>query len=108
MKRITPEEVLDAYAKTGLKPCRVWSIDMGDGSCCAVGAMRYAAGVDGDPHEYIDKSYGYQYRIGFTFGFDDYGGSVHDESEMPDWTDERKMGYSDGLAAASAVFQGSK
>jgi hypothetical protein len=106
MKRITPEEVLDAYAKTGLKPHRgvwLWK-ECGKRCGCGLGAMYVANG--GDPpkvwSQEVIKTLGISidYLNGFTCGFDD---------ESPDYEPggEEEQGYTDGLAAAAAVFQGS-
>lgn len=102
MKRITPEQVVEAYKVTGLKPCRVWTTPTG-GECCGMGAIAVAAGTADHPLLWADGIYGHQYRLGFTFGFDDYGQNWRQEEPR---NADFDSGYADGLAAAAAVFGG--
>jgi hypothetical protein len=95
MKRITPEEVLKAYEKTGLKPMR------GDyypfqGCACALGVMAVTLKLSGNLYDHFQDIYG-DYQDAFTDGFDGRrkptGGLCK--------TDE--IAYKDGNAAWEAV-----
>jgi hypothetical protein len=98
--RITPEMVIEAYMKTGLKPAKNLFVE--DGCACAIGALFTAAGQDSDnayDHEIVDwakeqtKSNDYPY--GFMAGFD--GGLFKTSNE------ESNRGIEDGKAAWEAV-----
>jgi hypothetical protein len=97
MKRITPEEVVEAYAKTGLKPAR----DTAYGpECCGIGAIAAVNGVVNDsPYAWARHKYDSDYVDGFLCGFDD--------RSMYQTDGPFRIGFNDGLAAAAAVFQGS-
>jgi hypothetical protein len=109
MSRITPEQVLQAYAKTGLRPMqkeyarRVERFQCG----CALTACAVAAGVPFDEildarpaRAIIMKALGltWDYVAAFTDGFDVGGQCSADNYET------YKAGYDDGAAAAAAVF----
>ena len=94
MSRITPEEVVEAYRKTGLKAQqkRYFSVvftGMNTHDCaCGLGAM-YAASVDYGSRLTADKAvhmadekYGTNYRNGFTHGFDNVSAA--------DWMSDNK------------------
>lgn len=110
IKRITPSEVVEAYAKTGLGVCR-GGYYRNDGACaCGLGAYaaaflgvkpaaRYDDGIVSEPM----RSAGFlnSYRRGFAAGFD---GNIYlphpsDGDSMP----PSRLGYEDGLAAWEAV-----
>jgi hypothetical protein len=115
MKRITPEQVVEAYETTGYKPIRMgWFIDRGD-HCEACGLTVCSVANGNTPPrengalitkwtEYLSQSLGISkwYLHGFVAGFD----QCH--SALVATHTEAGQGYRDGLAAAHAVFQGSK
>jgi hypothetical protein len=100
IKRITVEQVKAAYAETGLTPKRgTWRVGQ---FACGIGvigeqvsrdntwdgAVEYAASLGLD----------FDYVFGFIGGFDASG--IPDEGESIEF----RTGYSDGKAAAAAVF----
>lgn len=99
-KRITPEEVIEAYHKTGLNP--IQGQFFGEGCACGFGAYSVANfGPEEVAKRHIAltegrRQFGFDYRWGFTDGFDDI------RAENPE--DERyAAGYEDGQAAWAAV-----
>jgi hypothetical protein len=110
MKRITPSEVLDAYAKTGLKPVRrEWVRYRGKSVECAcpltavllLKCVRTAGFTEDVIGQELELTL--DYVRGFVAGVDGRGyfAQVLDHSDVD-------VGIRDGLAAAAAVFQGSK
>lgn len=105
MKRITPQEVLDAYKRTGKKPVR-GSMDDGRGGCCAVGVLAIEQGWEWSSVQSADQILGIStiYNNGLTYGFDywgvGYGLLPSIASRHQDWKD----GFEDGKAIAAAVF----
>lgn len=103
MERITPEQVVEAYKTTGLKPVR--HITLKDGCACGLGAV-YAQKLNvrtecvGEVFTEI-KKYGLSpsYVSGFIAGFDGV-----DFDEMRDvLIEDESIGYEDGQAAWKAV-----
>lgn len=91
MRRITVEEIKEAYKVTGLKPCRCL-VDDRDGGACAIGALHIASqSTDHNPYRWGEETFGKAYCNDFIRGFD---GSGEIES----------VGYRDGRSAALAIF----
>jgi hypothetical protein len=115
MKRITPEEVVEAYKVTGYKPIRMgWFIDCGDHcEACGLTVCSVAIGKNQKTkekaaivdrwEEYLTESLEIStgYLRGFVSGFDGY-------TSGPLLNGDAYIGFNDGVAAAQAVFQGSK
>lgn len=106
MNRITPEEVVAAYAKTGLVPVRArWAAyDEKRRPCgCAITALLVAAGndfgcIEADTEYEPTLGLNADYEDGFVIGFDTIG-----EAKSPldnDW----QQGFHDGRSCAAAVF----
>ena len=98
-RRITVEEVLEAYRVTGMKPVQ-GNFFRSDGCCCAIGAVaisrgtpRTSEGVCGWAETMLHAAY----LDGFIGGFD---GAVREESLGV----EHDQGYADGTAVREAVF----
>ena len=111
LKRITAEEVLEAYRVTGLKPERDISILKVDGRWCGCAMMAFAivkkvvqlqrmkcaGAADMEMLNAMQASgFHVKYLIGFARGFDG--------KRQSKCCKERRLGYSDGRAAAQAVF----
>jgi hypothetical protein len=98
MKRITPQEVLEAYEKTGLKPMQGDYYPQ-EGCACGMGAIATSNGyIDTGLEPFYSKlfrKYGTKYHDGFTHGFD--GGTVVMNNE------NFIKGHTDGKAAWEAV-----
>lgn len=112
-KRITPEEIVEAYRKTGLKVTR--GRFFGDGCACGFGA--YAAAKLGvspvvtasDPVHFVNAAvhraminggFTREYRAGFIDGFDgDEAAKVHPHYNLAQY----ETGYADGAAAYAAA-----
>ena len=104
MRRITPEEVLKAYEKTGLKPMQGDYFSK-DGCACGLGAIAKKQGLI----EYtaigsvccygtsinLISVYGESYHNGFANGFDDLGSDDLDR--------DLAQCFEDGMAAWEAV-----
>ncbi|WAH35007.1 hypothetical protein [Alicyclobacillus dauci] len=102
--RITPEQVVEAYKATGLKPMQ------GDyfpeqGCACGIGCMsRTVVGLlpeeDFDPISIMEDAFNvsHNYVVGFTRGFDNL-----DNKEI--YGNDMKDGYADGQAAWKAVVE---
>lgn len=107
MRRLSPDEVIDAYQKTGRTPQR-GSYRGFDGStfACGVGAVAIAhkncADALGIFQTFVHElGYGASYHDGFTNGFDGRSRELI-KSEM--WEFKRFVdGYEDGQAAWEAV-----
>ena len=106
-RRITVEEVLEAYRVTGLKPKQHIHFDGGSGCACAIGAIAVSSGCEPSYYEVVEWGNVHlacDYRAGFMQGFDGdrmgvIGSQLHDYCE----------GYADGTAVREAVFnQGAK
>ncbi len=75
MNRITPEEIIEAYKKTGTKPTRLYLIPI-NGKCCALGALYLYN--NSAFHDYYDRQilryfyakYSKLYIDNFILGFD--------------------------------------
>ena len=93
--RITPNEVLAAYDKTGLRPVfGCWWKWHGDGvTCCCPVAVLYESisGTDGDCIGWAHETYGVEYTDSFINGVD--GGP------------EGGTGYADGRAVRQAIIE---
>lgn len=104
MKRITPEDVVDAYIATGMYPVfRKWTTRNGQGGCAltTLGAGQGCSSNVTGKHAYYTKRLGleYSYTVGFVSGFDrprtvDMGPSNNDPYEI---------GRYDGRVARLAV-----
>lgn len=108
MKRVTPEQVIDAYRRTGWEPVQDEWFDKIDGKVCgcALTAMigsenrlREIMSMPGELEELIAAELGLSedYVIGFVQGFDErafFGGG-----------DVARIGWQDGKAAWEAVRQ---
>lgn len=100
MRRITVEEVLEAYRVTGMKPMRRYTIIRNQCAGCAIGALAVASGVPSELdciYDWRDKMFGASYVKGFMNSFDDTPPSMSNE--------QYNQGYADGQAVAAAVFQ---
>lgn len=116
--RITPEEVLAAYDKTGLFPaCRSWSTILQNGQAhtcgCPMTAL-YVAEHPDDPQDedengyyanrvqnWGDRKYGMQYCKGFVWGVDQrhlYGRHKDHEHEL------HEQGFADGCEVWLAML----
>jgi hypothetical protein len=93
-RRITVEEVLEAYRVTGLKPVR-GSTTIVDGRCCPIGALLESKFIQDSLGS--DERFGREYGMGFVSGFDDCPSGRFKSPRFDD-------GYADGRAAAEAVF----
>lgn len=116
MKRITPEQVLEAYNGTGLTPGnQMWLYFRGDGTAC-VCALSAIAISQGKLYEYEIASDDFTrrdmaealdlpvaYVHGFTNGFDcaDYYNVYTDEVDRMNY----KQGFEDGERAWRTVAQ---
>ncbi len=127
--RITPREVLGAYARTGLRPQR--KVYREDNGACAVGVLMTAHGdwkpnwdtteVDGVPRPLFEFSdaleewannrmeiVGTMYETGFTIGFDGKACPKPGDDDHPlmrgseGW---ERLGWRDGKRAARFVFR---
>lgn len=129
MKRITVEEVKEAYAKTGLVPVKADYYHVSDGKECGCGA--FAVGCLRDPemrgrvakvfasddledeyHEHEDEAeerlralFGNTYLVGFTLGFDGKSGYGPLGDLDPYREGLYREGLEDGRAASNAVFK---
>jgi len=103
MRRITVDEIKEAYKATGLTPARNTWGESGSGCACGLGVLAVAAGVPIDDlcsdvvYDTInlDEFYG----LGFTNGFDG-NTRLGALSHRPGFN----QGYDDGAAAAAAIF----
>jgi hypothetical protein len=104
LKRITPEEVLEAFVSQALKPERKEYFPH-DGCACGLGAIAKKQGLieystlgnvycNGTRNNLISV-YGESYHNGFARGFDDSGSD--------DFGEAFAQGYEDGQAAWEAV-----
>lgn len=103
MKRITPEEVVAAYAVTGLKPEAGHVGVSGDRKCCALGALYYAKhGTSAERTSIAIHDLGLDHAYGqdFAEGFDCELSGV--PPPIP-WAGMGVQGIEDGVAAAKAV-----
>lgn len=109
IKRITPDEVKAAYAKTGLAVSRGGYF--GDGGKCACGLGAYAAaylgivpamGEVGVSYAYTNAGFERKYRLGFADAFD--GDPENPKLQV----EEYRLGYKDGLDAWEAVQEPAK
>lgn len=94
-KRITPEEVAEAYRKIGLLPGR-YDIIPRNGFCCGLGAMTIASGGDGGQfgYDWVEAEYGNEYVSGFLLGFDAVA-----PYRVAGGHPRRQLGFDDGWAA---------
>jgi hypothetical protein len=117
MKRITADEVVEAYRKTGIQPTTreyFFRDQHGVESCCAIGAISIAADrsiVSECVHKtcnnisrFAASNFG-RYGWGFTAGFDGRGMAFVDQFIKARDIEPTvvKQGYEDGNAAAIAV-----
>lgn len=114
MKRITPDQVVEAYRTKGLAP-RPYTTGMkrSDGTvmCCALGAFRGPVLSSDDVWGFfksLDDEFGSEYITGFMLGFDDSFGNNGDLSAFFKDCPEEALGYEDGTAAGQAVRQAAK
>lgn len=99
MKRISVEDVVEAYAKTGLKPGRTL-FKATDGRICGLGVVGEANGLNHSRmyREFEDRlGISVNYCSGFWRGFD--GLQIYECR-----CEEMRAGFADGSAAARAVF----
>lgn len=100
-RRITVEEVLEAYRVTGLKPIQ-GNFYHSDGCCCAIGAVAISSGAKrgcGAVCRWAETHLHPLYINGFLAGFD--------EDCARDFSSKQfTQGYADGTAVREAVFQG--
>jgi hypothetical protein len=100
IKRITPEEVVQAFEDTGLKPHQgtyfgerddAYIIPEGDNCACAMGAIYYKEfGVkSNEAHDYFVNKFTRNYQLGFACGFDN-SDKLFEGQELFD------IGYEDG------------
>jgi hypothetical protein len=105
MRRITVEEIREAYQRTGLKPVRrtwrAWNNQtMQLECCCAMTALASCDGVDahqsstGAIIDWGDRKFGSLYCFSFREGFDGFAAASFHSKE----------GYEDGRAVAAAIF----
>ena len=104
MKRITPEEVLEAFVSQELTPMQ-GAYFQKDGCACGLGAMAKKMGMVTyyTPEKYsgretgkkLSEYYGVNYHDGFARGFDNQG--------IDGFGEAYSKGYEDGLAAWEAV-----
>lgn len=96
MRRITVEEVKEAYAKTGMTPTR--NNYGADSNCgCAIGALARLAGKH--PVDFRWETFEPSYSLSFMDGFDD-------APLCTKYRDTRtaEIGYQDGKDCAAAIF----
>lgn len=92
--RVTPEEVVDAYRKTGMRPIRgAWRNGRECG--CPLAALALAAEA-GSPVFWSLERFGSHYAVGFINGVDK---PDQDTVFNPRWD----IGFKDGKAAWAAV-----
>lgn len=104
MKRITPDQVIEAYQLTGWKPIQDDWIDKVNGQICGcglavlIGDAEKVRNFDSDIEYRVADELGLsvEYVTGFVQGFD--GGVM-----LNYFTGEHKAGYEDGRAAWEAV-----
>ena len=99
MKRITPEDVVDAYQKTGFTPCFGHFLSEDGKSGCGITVVLAAEGRPialGRIGEEAMKTMSNSYIDGFWNGFDGFN-----QTHGPE---ERVQGNADGLAARAAVL----
>ena len=101
LRRITPDEVLDAYEKTGMRPMagqyESYGGDPEQVFGCGLGAMM-RAGLDIYDADQLDQFY----RVGFAQGFDfAFGESTpkYRYSHVESWA----IGFADGVMTAGRV-----
>lgn len=98
MKRITPEDVVDAYIATGMYPCTPGLFYDGIGGACGLSAIVKSIDQAFDLEDAASNRWlqllgiTNQYLWGFIDGFDGN-----------DSTERCKVGFEDGKAARSAV-----
>jgi hypothetical protein len=102
-RRITVEEVLEAYRVTGILPCiGTYCTNKGE-MACAIGALAIAAGsVRRGPvaYHWATEEFGSDYVHGFVAGFDDEG---FDDGRRENT--RAAEGFEDGDSVRKAVFQ---
>lgn len=99
-RRITPAEVLAAYAATGLQPVRQ---TFGDEECgCPLIAMHKSSKVGGTPKEWMEREVGMEYALGFISAVD-FG-----KRELDLATGRYREGMEDGLAVRAELWPETK
>lgn len=108
MKRITPEDVVDAYIATGKYPvCRRWSSRDGKGGCALTVVGKSRGLSDKPPRDVAEAFYAESlglngwYVAGFADGFDRT--KKQRESDYIQDRQNWQAGYDDGKAARAAV-----
>jgi hypothetical protein len=104
VKRITPQEVVEAYRKTGIKPIEGYYLRDDDGvRCgCALGALYLAAGNpfnDMEASSWATQTFGIEYECAFMGAFDGI-----DEEEESDSEECVTIARMDGIAAREACI----
>lgn len=106
MKRLTPEQVVEAYTSAGLTPAQGAYYRPSLNNACGIGAVVIASGAfDGDPIHFwstFTNGLGFDesYHNGFTTGFD----TVWLPSEMMDLEERIQPGFADGYADGRAAW----
>ncbi len=110
--RILPEDVLAAYASTGLKPARGKYVNDRATQACGVGCFAVAHGAKADNnavHEWVVNQDNRPYFFGFVHGFDELvegEGYTKDSLYGEIGQANYDRGYKDGQTAAAVVFGG--
>lgn len=95
-RRITPAEVLAAYAATGLEPVRQ---TFGDESCgCPLIALHKASQVGSTPKDWMNAEFGAEYSMGFMSAVD-WG-----DMNLSGTSGRYREGIEDGLAVRAALW----
>ena len=107
MKRITPEDVVDAYIATGMYPVfRKWRTRDGKGGCglTAIGGLNGHCVKSGSRYRRFTELLGldHSYVVGFTRGFDGYDEGCEGDKKLTEH-DPYALGLADGLSARKAV-----
>ncbi len=106
MKRITPEQVLEAYRVTGAKPItHMFALKSPAGwCCCGMGVLYAAKGLRTEQiMPAIEDDFDNDYMTGFSAGFTDGSKGVHSKQHRG-LLGRAQEGYIDAQSCASAVF----
>ena len=111
VKRIRPEQVVEAFKQTGLSLGRGQFFSDDRACACGLGAL-YAMKNGSVPEDdnaleivdWVDQTYSMHYRLGFINGFDD-SPDLSDRLSITYGNDHYRTGYRDGQAAYTASVQ---